>query len=881
MSLIEVLVATAVLALAVIVALTIYDKARQSFKKGENATEQQEAVRIAYDRLTADLRMLGYNTNPDGSPTRPDEQLEVALDHAIIFRGDFDADDPTKNNDVESAFAGGAFNVVSTGNDEVVGYVLEKPDGTGPDTITFQADVDDQPRDGNVATVTVNNVVLNPTSPPYTLYKISLSNNVGICCSGDFIVRTPVAENVRNLTFQYYDATSTAPIAAPGSTETAAAKTLRNGILKFNVSLIGMTKDKDINYNDTSDPASAQYRKFELRGDVVPRNMRMKGIQDINASTATPSKPATPTVLAGHCGGLLVTWAANPTADQVTQYRVNYGTAPGAILGTKNVSGSPFFLAGLTTGTTYYITVQAQNGAGNVSVKSNEVSAAVANTNTPSAPTGPTATSSLVNNVQVNWTAVTTNTANVPAGDPIAPGIRDLAGYRIYRGDVSGFTPAAANRIADETVVKSPLEPPHIDNTTVNCHTYYYKITAVDTCGLESTASSAVSGHATTSIAPSAPTNVQAFRMSTTLIAVTWTPVTTDVSSNPVTVAGYDVYRSNVVNKTDPVSMVVFPTTPLASTVLPVYNDNAPPAMTSLQTVYYMVKAKDECVNYSAASSLAQAICQFSGTVSFTTPANGATIAGVVPVTVTVTGGTDTYASVSIVYTHSVNGVTRSFTSVTPDSVCASGGTCWTDTGWLANPAGAYTITATVTNSSGCSSTSTISVNAGSAVGCCLSVFPTTTSTATCAGGSTKCKEVSYYIGDDRCLTSVSITTMTIAWVDYTNTKPAWQTAQFNATNLAAAGTWTTAYGSGTNPTGTATKSFGAGAASVPYATPTTAANATKVTYVFNNFTDNGNGSNRKVDVFGTNQFVFTLLDSAGNPSGITTTCNLPSLTVN
>src|SRR5580765_6598278 len=222
MSLIEVLVATAVLALAIIVALTIYDKARQSFKKGENATEQQEAVRIAYDRLTADLRMLGFNTNPDGSATRPDEQLEVGLDHAIIFRGDFDAEDPAKNNDHESALAGGAFSTVSTGNDEVVGYVLSKPDGTGPDTITFQADVDDEPRNGTVATVTVNNVVLNPgatTSPPYTLYKISLNNNTATCCSGDFIVRTPMVENIRNLSFQYFDATGTVPIAAPATTE--------------------------------------------------------------------------------------------------------------------------------------------------------------------------------------------------------------------------------------------------------------------------------------------------------------------------------------------------------------------------------------------------------------------------------------------------------------------------------------------------------------------------------------------------------------------------------------------------------------------------------------------------------------------------------------
>src|SRR5258705_5984077 len=124
MSLIEVLVAVAILAIAVLIALAVYDAARGAFKKGENATAQQEGVRIAYDRIVADLRMLGYNSDPDGNFARPDEKLEVALDHAIIFRGDFDIEDLTKSNDHEGALSGGAFDVVTTGNDEAGGHVL-------------------------------------------------------------------------------------------------------------------------------------------------------------------------------------------------------------------------------------------------------------------------------------------------------------------------------------------------------------------------------------------------------------------------------------------------------------------------------------------------------------------------------------------------------------------------------------------------------------------------------------------------------------------------------------------------------------------------------------------------------------------------------------
>jgi hypothetical protein len=52
------------------------------------------------------------------------------------------------------------------------------------------------------------------------------------------------------------------------------------------------------------------------------------------------------------------------------------------------------------------------------------------------------------------------------------------------------------------------------------------------------------------------------------------------------------------------------------------------------------------------------------------------------------------------------------------------------------------------------------------------------------------------------------------------------------------------------------------------------------VTYVFDKDTAKKVGATWYLDVFGTNQYVFTLLDSTGSPSGITTTCNLPTLTV-
>jgi hypothetical protein len=434
---------------------------------------------------------------------------------------------------------------------------------------------------------------------------------------------------------------------------------------------------------------------------------------------------------------------------------------------------------------------------------------------------------------------------------------------------------ASGTPYADETVVSGAV-PPWDDTSTVNCHTYHYKMTAVDSCGTASAATADFSGSSTSSTPPMAPTNVQAFVAGSGKATVSWTAVTKDTAGNGIFINAYDVYRSSVMLKTD-TSPPTYGGTPLATVVGAVtYADSAVPVMTVLQTVYYMVKAKDECVNYSAASSNARLTCAFTGTLAITNPTDGATIAGVTPVHVTLTGGTDTYTGLVITYTHAVSGLTRTFASATP-------GPTWDDTGWLATPAGAYTITATVTNSTGCTSSMSISVNAGSSVGCCLSMFPTTNTIASCAGGSTKCKEVSYKIGNDRCLTAVSILAMTVSWTDYANLHPRWTNAQFNGVNMAAAGSWTATYVGATNEVGTVVKTggFAAPTPQVPYATPMTTVNTTNVTYIFTNFMDNKVGPTRYQNVIGVNQYQFTLLDSAGNPSGITTTCNMPSLTVN
>jgi prepilin-type N-terminal cleavage/methylation domain-containing protein len=702
LSLIEVLVATAILSLAVVVALTVYDASRKAFAKGENATEQQESVRIAFDLMSSDIRMLGFNVNPDGNPNRPDEQLEGALDHAMILRGDFDHADPAASLAPEATLAGGAFPTVSTGNDEIVAYVLSKPDGTGPDTITFEADVQEPARDGRVEPVTIGNVVLDPTSPPYTLYRVTLNNNGATYGTPAFVVRTPVAENVRNLSFIYYSATGTFQDASATIPETAAAKAARSGLTRVNVSLIGMTRQEDLNYVDTSDTAAPRHRKFELGGDVTPRNMRYKGIPDLGTDLTPPTKPVTPTLTPGHCGGLIVTWAANPLADGVTQYKMLWGPSSGVVAGTRNVPGSPFFLDALTEGATYFVSIQAQDAEGNMSARSDPASAPVVNQNTPSAPTVFTTSKDQTYRVNVSWAPVTTNSAKVPSADPLAPRIRELAGYRLYWGPPSD--PKPTTLVVGESVLDTSFQPPYADAPLVACLDRNYVLTAVDGCGLESAPTPISVGRvADSGVKPKAPANVQAHFVGVNSAQVKWKPITQDVDGKAIKIDRYEIFRSSPIDGTAPPASAVWDPAPLAVVPTLYYQDGSVPPLLAGQVVYYRVTGADPCGNVSDPSSEGKLECAFTGDVEFVTPKDGQLVSGLVPTTVRVTNGTDTYVSVEITYVLGAKGKSRTFTSATP-------GTSWTDNGWKASPQGVFTITATVTNATGCVDTETIDV---------------------------------------------------------------------------------------------------------------------------------------------------------------------------
>ena len=879
MSMVEVLVALTILVIAVLIALLLYDASRKSFKKGENATEQQQAVRIAFDKLNSDLRMAGFNTNPDGAGNRPDEQIEGAWDTAVVFRGDFDAEDPTASATPESTLDGGAFQAVSTGNDEVVLYALARPDGTGPDSLTFNADMQEAQRDGDVEAVTINNLVLNqnPANAPYTLYRITFNNNAGTWNTSSFVTRTPLVENVRSMQFKYYDLAgnqinsvfNVASLADDiGGAEAAANLGQRSSIRRVEIRLEGLTREPDLNWTDASDvnAATKHLRKFELTADVTPRNLGLKGLQDINSDFVPPQKPATPTLVAGHCGGLIVNWTANPLADGVSYYTVSWGTSAGNYsAGSATTSSTSTYISGLTNGTTYYVVVSATDAASNVSQNSDPASATPANTNTPSAPGSVTAVSRAEGRMDVAWAAVTTNTA-ATSGDPASPMIRDLKGYRVYREATSGFTPAAGNRRADETTVGPMSSPSWQDTGMVACRVYYWKVTAVDTCAVESAASVAASGASTTNVPPMAPGNLAAYVQDPTHNRITWDAVTQNTAGVGIAIDTYRVFRS------DPVDVAVadgsgatWPSSPVAIVTGGVlqYIDALPSAVPPGKKVFYRVTAVDDCPNESAPSNSDDAYCAFGGTVAFTTPSNGATTSGVVTVTVRVDNPSGTYTHLR------VDAIPSSGTTPTPPfDANITGLGPWTFS-WTPPRPGGWTLTANMTNAASCTASTSVAITVSPTVACCLTPqpigSPVNVTCRTTNPASTQCTEVSYLMKNNNCLTSVGVDSMTVTWSDVVGNSPLLNSVWFDRGLAAQQQIWNA--GGASSPAST---TFTGTRPIIPVGRDTT--NPMKVTYIFSKVTSAKISGNFKRDTL-TTVWNFELLDASGNPTGITGSC--------
>jgi prepilin-type N-terminal cleavage/methylation domain-containing protein len=477
---------------------------------------------------------------------QPDEQIEYAGPHAITLRANFDhdldkANDYGREPDLESV----QFPVITTGNDEIVTYALRSeavdaggviPSGRNADTATFFADVPNRrtfPGGRAENAVNIPNVDLCAAGcnlPPYTLYRFSLN-------SAGAVQSTPIASNIRNLSFTYYtDVTGTTPltITDPGGGQynpntpatSAAPRSVRAQIRSVRIQLVAMNESRDPAYRNPAEigTRAERYRTYAVETLVVPRNLGKQGMREQQASP--PGKPKMLRVCINACRMAYVEWnapAENPDQGTTEQYGITYDTTPARTKVKLVGAVTSAWVDNLPPAADYYFSVSAINGFGSTPAddpanpgdndQTIHIGGGLTGLNkTKGQPasvlrasggdlTSPASPAEQPNQITLQWNLPLNNvvgrdalvcyetngTQTTPTPPkPIGPG--ELQTWEIRRGKVHDFNPDLFG--ASETVMTGApniltlglTTATFVDKTAPNCVDYYYRIRAVEAC---------------------------------------------------------------------------------------------------------------------------------------------------------------------------------------------------------------------------------------------------------------------------------------------------------------------------------------------------------------------------------------------------------------
>ncbi|WP_239469793.1 glycoside hydrolase family 9 protein [Archangium violaceum] len=252
-----------------------------------------------------------------------------------------------------------------------------------------------------------------------------------------------------------------------------------------------------IPWNPTNDPSYKNLTSTAARTSYIPvydNGVRIFGSEPgpVTSDTIPPAPPVGLLASAANPTQINLRWTANTESD-LASYNVYRSTTSGFTPSASNriatgVTANTYADTGLSASTTYYYKLAAVDTSGNESSASSQSSATTSapDSTPPAAPAGLLATAASSSQINLTWTAGTE---------------ADLKGYNVYRSTTSGFTPSASNRIASGVTTASYA------STGLNASTpYYFKLTAVDTSGNESSAS--VEASATTQQAPASSLSV-------------------------------------------------------------------------------------------------------------------------------------------------------------------------------------------------------------------------------------------------------------------------------------------------------------------------------------------------------------------------------------
>ena len=163
-------------------------------------------------------------------------------------------------------------------------------------------------------------------------------------------------------------------------------------------------------YTDTTAPGSYYYKVAaeDGAGNIGPASNEASAT--VLADTTAPTAPSNLT--ASVAGGTVnLSWTGSTDDVAVTRYDLYRGTSAGFTPSVGNRIAQPlgtsYSDSGLAIGS-YYYKVAAEDAAGNLSGSSNEVTASVADSSPPTAPSG-VATAVVGTSVNISWTASSDN----------------------------------------------------------------------------------------------------------------------------------------------------------------------------------------------------------------------------------------------------------------------------------------------------------------------------------------------------------------------------------------------------------------------------------------------------------------------------------------
>lgn len=220
----------------------------------------------------------------------------------------------------------------------------------------------------------------------------------------------------------------------------------------------------ELELQETSSTAYRWSLSAEEYAEITANNISLDNIAD-NLAISTPTVSQVTrvqsdgTVLASAA----ISWTA-PSNGQVVEYEVFYGPTAGGLTTLKTAATS-VRLPDLEAGAEFVVRVYAITSRGTVTpfASRGEVTFTVSSdTTAPSIPASPSATANDDGTITVTWTAVTDN---------------DLKQYLIYRGTSTNPT----------TLIGASGTNIFVDNNNLSPRTtYYYRVTAIDHTGNES-----------------------------------------------------------------------------------------------------------------------------------------------------------------------------------------------------------------------------------------------------------------------------------------------------------------------------------------------------------------------------------------------------------